>query len=75
MNSTTFKNKIHEINTELNSIAEVSWKEQKTTEYLTTYLKDYTIERFNKTGFCCKLMVRLKMQLHFVRISMRFHIV
>lgn len=60
MNSTTFKNEIHEINTELNSIAEVSWKEQKTTEYLTTYLKDYTIERFNKTGFLLQIDGEIK---------------
>lgn len=55
MNSIAFKNEINDINTELNTIAEVSWKEQNTTEYLSTYLKDFPIKRFNKTGFMLQI--------------------
>lgn len=56
MNETEFHDRILKINRELNLRAEVSWDEEKTTDYIEKLFKDeFDVHRFNKTGLYIKI--------------------
>lgn len=56
MNNTKFHDRILAINEELNKRAEVSWDEERTTNYIEKLFKDeYDVQRFEKTGLYIKI--------------------